>query len=130
MIGKLVLVAASWRKLFGQEGSAGGDGIGESFLPSHGSIVGEVAHDLLPGFHRNLFVDSIVSDHLGEALDERHVDEDAGAALGGVQVLYQEMLDSSLVCPRPLYEVRHESESSDSHWMSARPSAKTASIAR
>ena len=110
MIGKLVLVVVSWRKLFGQEFSTRSDGIAESFFTRPAAqMIGEVAHDLLPSFHRNLFVDFIVRDHLGEALGERHVDKDARAALGGVQVLHQEMLDGPLVCPRPFYEFRHES---------------------
>src|SRR5262249_447194 len=73
-------------------------------------MVGKVANDILPGFLRDLLVDGIIGNQSSEVFGERHVDEQAGAALGGVKVLRNELLDGSLVRLSVLHRFRHESK--------------------
>src|SRR5262249_35579903 len=73
-------------------------------------VIGKLANYLLPGFLRDLLVDGIVGNQSGEVFGERYVDEQTGAALGGMKVLGQELLDGSLVRLGVLHGFRHESK--------------------
>ena len=96
MIGKLVPVVAPRREMLGQDLAAGMDGGNEAVRPRPApQMMGELGNDLCPHLRRHLLVDAVIGDHLGEALGEGHIDQHAGAAPGGVQVLHQELLDGA-----------------------------------
>ena len=111
MMRKLVGIVAPGREVLGEELAAGVNGGNQSLVKrAAAQMTGELAHDLLPGFLRDLLVDGIVGNHSGETLGEGHVDEHAGEALGSVQILHQELLDGSLMCPCALHRFRYEGE--------------------
>ena len=70
------------------------DSVDKAFDASPGKMRGQRIDDLVPGRVRHFAVDAFVSDHLGVVLGEGDVDHHAGAALGGVQALRQELLDA------------------------------------
>src|SRR5262249_55394324 len=109
MVGELVGIVAAGGVVLTKEPAAGIDGCNYSFVTlTPGQMMGELSRDPLPGLPGNLLVNGIVGNHRRETLGEGHVDEDAGASLGGVQVARQELLNGSLMCPCPLNQFRHE----------------------
>src|SRR4029453_4082654 len=106
MIGQLVLVEMARRKMLGEDLAAHLDGLDETLgARAAREMTGQLRDHVLPYRGLHFAIDALIGDHLGVMLGERDIDEHAGAAFGGVQVLRQELLDGALmrgeVLPRP-----------------------------
>ena len=111
MVRQLVLVGMTRREMLGEHLAAHADRGDEALIARAArEMAGELGDDLLPDDRAHLLVDAVVGDHLGVALGEGDVDEHAGAAAGGVQVLGEELLDGLLVRAGALDRARRDGE--------------------
>src|SRR6188508_1770860 len=70
-------------------------------------MASQLRDHVLPHRRLHFAIDALIGDHLGVAFGERDIDEHAGAAFGGVQVLRQELLDGALMRAEVLHRPRY-----------------------
>jgi len=110
-VGELVGVGAPRRKVGGEQLAAGSDR-GDEASPRAAALelLHQTGDDLVPAPRAYLLVDTLIRHHLGDALGERDVDQDAGAALGGVDVLGEELGERAAAHPGMLDGFGHQTD--------------------